>query len=387
MNCLYCNYRVNRDFNIVKGLKKFKVKDPIKHIFHFLNKGTRYWSCGFDYIEHTSSNPVGKPHLGNIINAIKGNFLSLMNNLRPSFYVNDIGSNYSKFLLNYENNLNFPLDELYTREIEKFEVNKKRSEITMKKNFITPLMLDYICQTLKEWNLNVNYDYFYESSMIPRIKKLEEYLKHKGSPFYKNLRMFTDDWLPLYSAGDFIYRGLICKKFENPLIITGPDHSTHEANLKKIYPKIQTLTYPVMRINSEKASKRNKNVVDLEQLSKDLDLCTNKTITYFKLYLLKYDQSPFINYEDLIKKQGELEKLNNWIWDLKNKCTISLDFSQPQSIQSINLWGPITYILHDLNRSKKLNRIYHFLIACMKIKEGLNYYCSYKFCKSLGFYD
>ena len=69
----------------------------------------------YDFIEHISANPVGLMHFGNISNGIRGDVLCRILNLTPSYYVNDFGNNYCKFIINHYNNPSSPLTQVYTK--------------------------------------------------------------------------------------------------------------------------------------------------------------------------------------------------------------------------------------------------------------------------------
>lgn len=281
-------------------------------------------------IEHTSANPTGFIHLGNIRNSIIGDSIKgihekFYKNVTTEYYVNDLNhSVIGLYLLRLERPIT-PLPILYNE----YTLNRKKYNTkvlnTLKKleNELDPKyikFIDYTLNLIKNSLLKVGINftkYVKESSFSRKSKKLLKKLKNESKtnltdPYYmvidnKTTYLTRSNGTNLYIVNDIIHGIQKINKYTSSIIVLSEDHKKYINVYKEVLSKINIntsslkfITYRYMNLNSQKLSKRNNLIYSIDEMIVDSEKYlihniinyskiknkTNLITMYIKLFLL-----------------------------------------------------------------------------------------------------
>lgn len=280
------HYKFTRNYDLIDQTGSKKINDycyvrqysvtEIKKFFIDLKKSLfKDLDNYYDYIEHTSANPVSQQlHLGNVINGIIGDLFSRLSNTSSSYWVNDLGNQFSKVVLSdlkYGFN-NYSIADFPEQSLLQLRKKFYSSGLTEDAIKSRDYYLNAQLTSLKKIGLNYK-NIIFESDYIEQIRNLElncnasspsECLSYKGVPVFTSKTKLS---VPLYAASDIVYRTHLCEKYTRPLIILGPEQkSTSERVNSIVSNRLNCFYTPSLKKNALKLSKRNNNVETLEQL-------------------------------------------------------------------------------------------------------------------------
>ena len=369
MNCLY--HVLSRDFNIIKEKKVFlKSLKEIKTDLIKILKDNYDMCCGFDFIESINPNPVGIPTIGNLLISIKGDIIARILKIKPVYYVNDMGSNFCKFLLNHRNNKTMPLEHVYvSKNCTEEELLPIRKQIfqhypedakKIRDEIISKIILEYdkfnICRT----------KLIYESSYSSNLKKLiVESEQRKNGIYYKNIQVATSSNIPLYIAADYFYHKEIDEKYVKKLQIISKDHSKYVKDITSLteIPWVYCLA-PMIYYHKIKTSKRKGNDLKLEDIFLiNPNLTKNEVIAIIKLFYMKYEKRDKIDIELLFEQLKNPYILNYLKNENKNIDYESIINSLQESDldETIRIWANVKDLYHWVVQRTDINKIYKFL--------------------------
>ena len=186
---------------------------------------------------------------------------------------------------------------------------------------------------------------------------------------------------------DFIYRKDLNP--ETPLILLGPgNRKGHEDTEKILKKKWHVLYTPLVKIKSQKVSKRKKIDLDLNEILKSLEEKVGiYSLEVFKLWVCKYSNNSVIDLYDLLKEKTylelkkilepaqELEILKNFSLEVQK---INLEHLEESEKKLVALWADIDLVLNIINSQANANKIFklfqrfYYLKKQVKNKELLN---------------
>ena len=362
-----------RDFNLVKSsvlyLKSIEqLKQDLKQILH----GDSIPCCGFDYIESLNPNPVGIPTLANLICGIKGDILCRILNLKPTYYVNDAGSNFSKFLLNHRCAKDHPIESVYNLTVgsEQDLLNTRRQifdnyppdAIILREEIVKKILNAY-----KQLN-TLTPDLVYESTYTPLVKRAvnEAQSREKGL-YYKDTQIATSTGLPLYIAADYFYHLDIDSKYKHKLQLVSKDHSKYIKTIDSMTgtPWVYNLG-PMVLYQGDKLSKRKGHNLTIDEVAlAAINLSRKQVITCLKLFFMKYENRDKVDLEQLLIECTTPHLLkplktstNTTTADLEN---IIEGLSEDQIDQTIRVWANLKEVFHWSVLRLDVNKIYKFI--------------------------
>ena len=142
--------------------------------------------------------------------------------------------------------------------------------------------------------------------------------------------------------------------------IMGRDHVKHTTELQKnleVRPWIY-FTYPVLRINKKKLSKRNNNIVYynelISQMKEKLNISSfTNCQNILRLQLIRYSNRDVVNLEEILCDSKILSKM--------------LDISEidtqenPKANKLLETWSNLDLVIQKCIRNQDLNILYKFL--------------------------
>lgn len=248
-----------------------------------------------DYdVEHTSANPVGKPHLGNIASALVGDLLVKCIDTRPIFFVNDAGKNAIRYL---EGCTKSDRQNAYQVGDADSEIGKKITDqiltegLTSDQKELIELSLREIEQSLEQCGVRTDFHYYYESNYLKdAIKFISESQKDQlGRALLKGHVVGTSTGRPLYLLPDYFYH-LFYPSNKTLIHVLGADHSNQYRVLKQICsdlgPKFKVVYVPKISYDNRKLSKRSNVLLSLDDwFGSSLDDKKTKILVFkFLLY-------------------------------------------------------------------------------------------------------
>jgi hypothetical protein len=362
---------LSRDFELVVDHKIIS-KDS-NDIIRDLSKVKDYLLKGFptdiDFIEHTSANPVSRLHIGNIFGGLVGDTLCRLFNMQGYYYVNDIGVNFCKFIGSRSN-----IDQVI-KDIQiaysTTQCTPARLEILRKQLYTQGLSqedirlrskaLEIIEEDLSQANIKPM-TYVYESSYANHARALMNELSDSGKDYtINNIRIATSEGIPLYVLYDYFYRVQINKIYNNCVGVMGRDHIKHTMTLQKamgVRPWTY-FSYPVVKLNNEKLSKRLNNIVYYQDLvrsiqehnsSYNVSDCKN----LIRLKLLKYCNNDSLDLNMIHTDSHVFHK----ILQTQNVELIDKEISCNKLME---IWSNLDLVIDKCIRNKDLNIIFKFL--------------------------
>lgn len=409
VSCPWCKNPVSRDFELINveepELEKYLKK--LEQVIDYLEDRTTNIKSHIQYIEHTSANPTSEPHQGNIFNGIIGDILCRLTGCEANYYVNDLGSNFSKVLAKWQKTR--PTDDkekigLYAKPdlISDQEIDNTRRRIfsqglTKEDEYIRDYYLNLICKTMKLYNVNFH-KYIYQSSYRDASVKLYNTLKDKKVNC--QIRCFTDTGLPLYILQDYFYHQDVAKKITPTsvaVLVVGQDHKAYVKQLKTLFAQIPNsnttlnnfnyVFYPVV-----KDKQGNK-------LSKRKETSSNPIVPYcanrLRLYLLKYFGRDVVYKQDLdtelmSRQFTQMLTFNSKIPEYTEIKKLLRELSE-EELKSCKIYSQLEQMIHVIISKGKIHRIYK-LLEFLKYKspnksialKKINSYFYFQFCKKLG---
>ena len=312
MFCNFCKQTFTRDFDLLKDHQKTPLKNKQQLLDSFMDflRDPFLKPCKetFDYFEAYNPNPVGAMHLGNLIASFKGSLFARVLRVQPSYYVNDMGYNFAKYLIS---SLSIrPWEQAYGS----LEVSKEQS-VTYRLRFLESglseeevLKRDYmvrlILNQLKQFKLEEPFLIYESSYRETALKLLSQSEKKSEGFFYKDLQVTTSQGAPLYFLGDLCYRMDLDSKYFKKAIFLGPDHRKYVKDLEKVFKGSEwtSVFSPIVRYKGTNCSKRHGNVITLKDLETLCTLDKDTFLVHLKLFLMKYESRSIINLEDLISE-------------------------------------------------------------------------------------
>lgn len=364
---------LRRDFNLIKDKKVHlkTIKEIKEDLLAFLQN--RVVIKGeYDYIESINPNPVGLPTLANLLSCIKGDMVARILNVKPSYYINDAGRNFSKFLLNHRLNKEMPITQIYNLEINsEEELTKVRKEIFTKfPEDAKKLRDDMVTKILSQYQkINVlQPDLIYQSDYSEQVDQLIKNGDHKeDGVYYKNVKIATSTGIPLYIAADYCYHLDKDLKYNKKLQVVSKDHDKYIKTIDSMTgtPWAYTLS-PMIVYQEDKLSKRRNHDVTLNQLLKvNFKLTESEVLSCIKLYYMKYERRDKLEVEQLI------EELKNPILikpfkNIADNSTIDyenvISTLEEEDLQEvIRCWGNVKEVLHWAVNRLDVNKIYKFI--------------------------
>jgi hypothetical protein len=362
-----------RDFNLLKsGEVYLKSNADIKQDLKKILRGDCKPCCGFDYIESLNPNPVSIPTLANLICGIKGDILCRILNLKPTYYVNDVGSNFSKFLLNHRFNRTHPIDSVYNllvgTEQDLLGIRKQVFEcypadaIVLRDAIVEKILNEY-----KQLD-TLTPDLIYESTYTALVKQAinASQIREKGL-YYRDVQIATSTKVPLYIAADYFYHLDIDRLYSNKLQLVSKDHS-------KYIKTIDTMTgvpwnynlCPMVHYQGDKLSKRKGHNLTLEELIEAAPrLSRRQVITCLKLFFMKYENRDKLDLEQLLiecKTPYLLKPLKVATLLPLDQVEVLIDeLTEEQIDQVLRVWANLVEVFHWSVERLDLNKIYKFI--------------------------
>lgn len=371
---------LTRDFKILKNKEPFsygleEIKQKLKSL---LKQSLTIKNHEVVYIENISANPVSILHLGNLIQGVKTDIMARLYGFEYThYYVNDLGSNFCKFISNYKKYYpQIDLKKLYTYEdppVEELELI--RSEIFNKLDPVSIKARDDILKLIQLQLEEINFlksKYIYESDFRFVAKELIESLKDNQ---INGIRVCRDDKSPLYICTDYCYRRYINQLYPNglKLISSGYDHKLYDYQINRLFggqnTNWQSLSNSKITYENKTFSKRNNNCLDLQQcyqlVRNTMDLDLQELIAYLKLLVIKYENRSVIDLSLKSKDVKEILKLINFLKNTPVKVNLEELFLQIDAIKEkdeiIQILVNYEHLMTYVAETKSLNKIYKFL--------------------------
>ena len=366
--------------------------DPLLKIEAWSEKTNRLFPCAFDFIEHTSSNCTGTPHVGNFVNSIIGdlyqrNYRSTSE--KPVFYVNDNSANFKKFLVAAQRYPQIPLEQVYARKgktvdtetLEMQDLYTRLSEST--RTHHRDQMLKLIGRDIALLNVKYSTDpqYIYESDYNSTVSA--NYLKEKGFDaslieeseglHYNNLRLTSSkvknkQFIPTYAYADLLYRNQMLASYTKLLFIMGRDHEKHEKYFHTVFKdytrKVVTVLYPIVTIEGIKASKRNNTMLNITDLLEKLKFMGPFESFYFKFLILKYYGADTFEVNHFFDPSNvkQFKKICSTLDTVQDQDIRKLYYQIPQGKRKeLCFWVNVPRIIHRIFQRGDLNKLYSFL--------------------------
>ena len=367
MNCLHLPIR--RDFNLIDSNNVYeksilRIKSDLLELLDL-----PHICCGYDYIESINPNPVGIPTLANMMCCIKGDIISRILNIKPVYYVNDAGLNFSKFLLNHRMNPDEKLEQVYSFPCNeesllkvRYQVHENYPEDALK---IRDQMVKKILCEYEKINV-LTPRLIYQSNYNKEVKSLISNAKLGPNGYYiKDIQVATSTKIPLYIAADYCYHLDIDRQYTKKLQLVSKDHC-------KYIKSIDTLTGtpwnyslgPIIVLDGTKLSKRKCHDLTLDELIKLNPKLSSKEISsIIKLYLMKYEKRDKLDLEQLKKEvlEPKLLKLIHFI-DLPDSGEDLINQLEEKDIDPvIRAWANIKEVMHYVCERLDVNKLYKFL--------------------------
>jgi len=355
----------------------------------------RLYASPYRYIEHTSSNPVGPIHLGNILNGLCGDFYARLLHLKPGYYLNDLGKNYVKYCLEIEKGT--PFLDAYLKsnpskeEIEDYSLklytkakeSKLKKVITFRELLKEPGPLKPFLVYLKDFckTLNLKKPFFVRDSAM--IESLDLLLKNSnlldkqadGSTVFKGTDIIvkTKEDRLLYLLPTWHYIRTFQKIKGKKIIFFGPDHRGFVNTLEKILPNRILkdwlfLFNPKIQKKEEKMSKRTGNTATAYTLKQDLEKIGFRkdnffVANYLRFIILKYWARDLLDYEFFLEKKNLFEFCKYQKIFEKTIIPQNLDLKKlwPISPSLFKLGGSLNFILMDFINKNKFFRVYKLI--------------------------
>ena len=277
------------------------------------------------HIEHTSANPVGRLHIGNLRLAYYGDTLKRLNIYKGNFviteyYINDLGNACAASLLCYLKHPEIELDQLYlyyTKHKEEFNQNELRELVytietsdTYKPilDKITHFNLNLIIEDLNKMQIYFE-QYIYESNFQTYIdefiKKIEsKFLKEQKLLYFKSSEITKEiirrsNGSYTYIARDIVHTiEKINKNYDKYYTIVGQDHQLFKTNFLNLLlhisdtsaKKFEIDVIKFLNLDSEKMSKRKNNILYLDEIP---------DLNSFRLLLASTDKQLNFKLQDL----------------------------------------------------------------------------------------
>jgi len=402
-NCEYCmeDLVLTRDFSFISPhtlasqavLQSANFEaDPLPKIEEWFEKDNKLFPCAFDFIEHTSANCTGAPHVGNFVNSIIGDLYQRnyrSTSKKPVFYVNDNSANFKKFLVAAQRHPQILLEQVYakkgkemdTEALKMQEIYEGIPESTRKTH--RDQMLKLIGRALSQLNVmySTSFQYIYESDYNGTVSA--KYLKDKGFDasliedseglHYNNLRLTSSrvkngQFIPTYAYADLLYRNQMLTSYTRLLFIMGKDHEKHEkyfhTAFKDYTKKVVTVLYPIVTIGGLKASKRNNTMLNIKDLLGKLEFISPFEPFYFKVLILKYygadtfEVNYFLDHSNI----KQFKKICSSIDMGTGKDLRKLYYEIPlEKRKELSFWVNIPRIIHRIFQRGDLNKLYSFL--------------------------
>ena len=312
----------------------------------------------FDFIEHTSANPTGALHIGNLVHGVSADLICKLSKITPYYYVNDCGVNFSKYILK--------LKDLSEEDLEPIRISLSKSYPLEARIYRDQVILQNlkIYDSLKLTRPKFIYQSEVLSQLDQRLKTVN--LKVKDGVIGES-RIYTSSGLPLYMAGDLSYKIKIDRLHKKKLMYVGGDHLKYIKDLDLVYHGFDWnyVLGPIVRNEGLKLSKRNNQIITFSELCKIKNLSEDKGRAFFKLFCWKYESRDVLEIRSMIEQNSaDLLKL------------VEVKEVGPVSFQNLNLnsavlkvWFNINQILESIVLKHQSNRFYKLLERLYYLKQ------------------